>query len=145
MKATDRLLGIVGGAMVVGAVLLLLLGGERDTGAAPDIATAPALEMVSPSQGDSVRGPLLVVFRVPGEMEMRPGGWGVGDYHVHLALDGVELMPAAADIERLGEWEYRWTVGMPAPGSHTLRLLWSGLDHRPIEETATPPVRVEVR
>lgn len=145
MTLTDRLLSILGGAMVVGAVVLLLVGGEGDTGAVAGVDAAPTLQIVSPSEGDSIRGPLTVVFRVPGEMEMQPGGWGIGDRHLHLELDGVELMPAAADIERLGEGEYRWTVGMPTTGSHTLRLLWSGLDHRPIEETATAPVRVEVR
>lgn len=144
MTITDRLLGVVGAAMVIAAVVLLVFGGERDTGAAGG-AGAPAIEMTAPAEGDSIVGPLRVEFRVEGEMAMQPGGWGVGNHHLHLELDGVELMPAAGDMERTGAGEYRWNVGMPAPGPHTLRLLWSGPDHRPMEETATAPVRVEVR
>lgn len=145
MTMSERVLGVLGGGMVLAALVLLVAGGESDTGARPETFATPRLEMVQPREGDVIEGPLPVVFRVDGEMEIGPGGWGVGTHHLHLELDGVELMPAAADIERLGEGEYRWVLRTPAPGPHTLRLLWSGMDHRPLPGTATPPVRVEVR
>lgn len=143
MTISDRILGVVGGAMVMAALVLLVLGGTRDRGAAAT-GVAPGIEIVSPTDGAVLEGPLEVVFRVPAErkMAMGAGGWGMGDHHIHLELDSVELMPAATDIQRVARGEYRWTVGPLEAGSHAFRLLWSGPDHRRIPETATPPVRV---
>lgn len=133
--------------MILAAVVLLVLGGGRDAGggAGGDGARPPRLEHIAPRDGETIGRPLQVVFRVPERMERLAGGWGVGDHHLHLELDGVELMPASSDIERLKDGEYRWVVAEPEPGPHALRLLWSGADHRPMPETATPLVRVEVR
>lgn len=144
---SDRVLGILGGGMVIAAVVLLVVGGAGDEGAAARSGSPepPRIQQIAPEEGALIDGPVEVVFRVREEMERLPGGWGIGDHHLHLEMDGVELMPAAEDIERVGEGEYRWIVGAAEPGPHALRLLWSGPDHRPLPGTATPLVRVEVR
>jgi hypothetical protein len=140
----DRALGVLGGALVIGALVMLFVGGEPDGGGSGEIVAPPVVEIVAPADGAVLSGPLEVVFRVPARLSMRPGGWGVGDFHLHLSLDGVELMPATADLEPVGEGEYRWRVGRLEPGTHPLHLLWSGRDHRPLPETRTATVRVTV-
>lgn len=142
MTMSDRLLGLLGGALVLGAIGLLFFGGERDTGAAA--TPAPEIAVVSPVDGAALDGPLEVVFRVPQDMTLGDGGWGIESYHLHLSLDGVELMPAARDLERLGPGEYSWRVGSVDSGPHALQLLWSGADHRPIPGTGTPLTRFTV-
>lgn len=140
----DRALGVLGGALVIGALVMLFVGGESDDGGSEPVGAPPVLEIVAPADEASLSGPLEVVFRVPARLTMRPGGWGVEDFHLHLALDGVELMPAAGDLEQVGEGEYRWHVGRLDPGTHALHLLWSGVDHRPLPQTRTATVRVTV-
>lgn len=145
MSVSDRLLGLLGGGMVLAAVVLLVAGGERDAGARPDPQAPPPPELLEPSDGQVVSGPVAVVFRTPRALEIGPGGWGTGEHHLHLEMDGIELMPRAADLERLSEGVYRWTLPPPPEGTRTLRLLWSGPDHRPIPGTETEPVRIRVR
>lgn len=140
----DRVLGVVGGAMILAAVVLLFVGGESDgaTGAAID---APALEMIQPKHGSPVRTKrLFVVFRSEADLRPKPGGWGTDSLHLHLSLNGTELMPAAGDIERLPDDLFRWTLPRPEAGVHTLRLFWSGPDHRPIPGTGSRAVQVKV-
>lgn len=140
----DRLLGLVGGAMVVAAIVLLLVGGESD-GTAVVASGAPALELVQPEHGATVRTERLhLVFRVEGEFGPTAGGWGNDSLHLHLGLDGMEVMPAAGDVERLSPGLYRWTLARPAPGLHTARLFWSGPDHRPIAGATSRTVQVKV-
>lgn len=142
MTMSDRLLGLLGGVLVLGAIFLLVVGGEDDTGVAA--TPAPEISVVSPLDGAAIAGPLDVVFRVPEDMTLQEGGWGIRSHHLHLSLDGVELMPAERDLERLGPGEYRWRVGSVDPGGHALQMLWSGTDHRPIPGTETPPTRFTV-
>jgi hypothetical protein len=145
MTTSDRLLGLLGAAMVIGAIALLVLGGEGDTGAAATTTTAPLIELRSPAGGAVGSGPVDVVFRVPGDLARLPGGWGIGDNHLHLSIDGIEVMPSASDLERLGAGEYRWRVAALEPGPHEIFLLWSGVDHRPIPGTGSETVRITAR
>lgn len=138
----DRLLGLVGGAMIVAALAVLLFGGEGDTG--QPAAPAPRLSVVAPAAGALVREALVVEFRSDAELRPQPGGWGVGSHHLHLELDGTEYMPAPTDVERLPSGAYRWVLPRLDPGEHTLRLFWSGPDHRPLPDGASAPVRFSV-
>jgi hypothetical protein len=143
MAGRDMALGVVGGAMVIFAVVLLFLGGERDTGAAMPPASVPALEVTSPASGAEVVGPLVLEFSSAREMEFGPGGWGVGDLHIHMDIDGRSFMPSGRDIVRQPNGLYRWTTSLPS-GEHSVRLYWAGLDHRALTDGATEPVRVRV-
>lgn len=144
MITSDRLLGLLGAAMVVGAIALLVAGGEGDTGAAAT-TPAPRIELRSPADGAVVSGPVDVVFRIAGDLARLPGGWGIGGHHLHLSIDGIEVMPSASDLERLATGEYRWRLRALDPGPHELLLLWSGMDHRPIPGTESDTVRVTAR
>lgn len=140
----DRVLGAVGGAMIVFAVVLLFVGGpsDGDLGAASD---APGLEMLQPAHSATIRTErLVVVFGVEGDFGPIPGGWGTEVLHLHLALNGIELMPGPQDIERVSPGVYRWTLPRPDPGLHTLRLVWAGPDHRAIEGAGSRTVQVRV-
>jgi hypothetical protein len=141
---SDRVLGWVGGAMVLGALLLLLFGGPGDEGAAP-ASPPPGIALESPRNGAVIDGALEVRFRIGGVGERMPGGWGVGEYHLHAELDGREIMPSPADIRRLPDGAYAWTIGTPSPGEREIRLFWSDRAHRPVAEGATGRVRVTVR
>jgi hypothetical protein len=144
LTRSDRALGLVGGAMVVAALLLLLFGGPGDVGPDPD-RPPPGLILLSPADGESVGNPLRVTFRSDEPITQRPGGWGTDAHHVHLTIDGRELMPGPADIRPLGAGRYEWAVGRLSAGELRLRLFWSDASHRPIADAATEEIRVEIR
>jgi hypothetical protein len=129
--------------MVLGALILLLMGGERDTGSR--ISAIPPITMVQPTSGALVTGPVHFVFDVPVEIGQHPGGWGTGDLHIHLDVNGREFMPSPRDIVRLPSGMYRWTLtGLP-PGDHEVRLFWAGPDHRALAEGATSTLSIRSR
>lgn len=141
---SDRLLGSVGVGMMVLAVVVMIRGGETDGGARP-LAGPPAIELLHPVAGASVAGPLAVLFRVESELVRQPSGWGVDGLHLHLQLDGLELMPAPADVEAMPGGAFRWTVGPLEPGPHSLRLFWSDGAHQPVEGGESRTVDIRVR
>jgi hypothetical protein len=140
----DPLLGTLGAGMVMVALVVLIRGGERD-GAAPALAAPPTIELLKPASGAILTEPLAVDFRVDGDLIQQPSGWGVAGQHVHLQLDGLELMPSAADIEQRPSGSYRWRVGRLEAGPHRLRLFWSDAQHRPVEAGGSAPVEIEAR
>ena len=138
----DTVLGVVGGIMVLLALFVAVRGGAGDGAGVP--VTAPLLAVVQPTDGSIVEGPLVVQFDVQAEMQPQAGGWGIGGYHLHLHLDGLELMPGPADL-RSASSGYQWVVGPLEPGTHRLQLYWSDEQHRRIEEGASELVVVEAR
>ncbi len=140
----DRVLGILGAGMLVLAVVVLIRGGAED-GVGRPLAAPPAIELVEPVTGSELAGPLGVVFEVAEELAPQRSGWGVGGYHLHLRLDGLELMPGTADVEALSRERYRWTVGPLQPGPHRLQLYWSDASHVAVQggESAVVEVTVE--
>ncbi len=140
----DRVLGIVGGAMLVAALAVLVAGAPGDDGQA--IAGVPApLVLVSPVDGDAVSGPVELVFTASGaDLAPNPTGWGAEGFHVHAELDGVERMPAMADIRRTDD-RYAWMLADPPAGEITVRLLWSDSRHRPVPDGASEAVTVTIQ
>lgn len=144
LAGRDRILGVIAGVMLLAAVWLLAFGGPGDGGAAVT-GPPPDLSLVAPANGSVVEAPLLLRFRT-GEARLLsgPSGWGTGGYHLHLSLNGVELMPAPGDIRHV-EDAWVWTVPNAPVGEMTLRLLWSDEAHRPVEAGASSEVTVTVR
>lgn len=140
----DRLLGLLGAAMLVLALVVLIRGGAEDDGGRP-LAPPPAVRLLEPAAGATLDAPLAVVFEVDREMERMSSGWGVEGYHIHLQLDGLELMPASADIEPRGDRTYRWSVGPLEPGEHRLRLFWSDANHAPVEGGESEAIGIRAR
>src|SRR5690606_11568205 len=139
----DRVLGIAGALMVALAVVLLIRGGSSDGN--QQLTAPPLLALLEPQGGAVVDGPLVVSFDVQAQLEQQPGGWGIGGYHVHLQLDGLELMPGPGDVSAAGSGGYRWRVGELEPGKHRLGLYWSDAQHRRVPEGASEVVEIEVR
>lgn len=140
---SDRLLGAIGGAMFLLAIvagMASLLGGEPET-LAP--ATFP-LVLVSPQNEASADNPVELVFTTPAPLTQTPMGWGTESLHLHAAVNGQDVMPGGSDVTSLGGNRYRWKLRVPGPGAYTLRLFWSGPDHAPIAEGASAPAAVRV-
>lgn len=132
---SDRLLTVIGGGLFGLALVAALVGGESDTGAR---RYAPALTLVRPAAGAVLDDSTLVVeFVSEKPLRIAPSGWGTDSLHLHLALDQREIMPAPRDIRTIGERRYVWVLARPDAGSHTIRLFWSGPDHRRIADGAS--------
>jgi hypothetical protein len=140
----DRLLGVVGAAMVAAAIFLLLFGGPGD-GQEGVAAPPPTLRLESPADAAVVEPPLRILFRAEGSLSRTPGGWGTGEFHVHAELAGRELMPGPDDIRRVEGGLYEWTVANPPRGASRLRLFWSDRSHRAMPETSTAEVGIVVQ
>lgn len=132
------------GILIAGAAVLLLglWFGRDGIGGTPG-RMVPQITLVEPGPGAVADAGVRVVFETRGLVEA-PEGWRAGRLHLHAVLDGVELMPAAADIEPLGEGRYAWRLAPLAAGAHTIQLRWSGPDHAPLAEGATSAVVIEV-
>lgn len=129
----DRILGWVGAAFVLAALVLTLsslITGEDGT--AP-----PPIAGISISSGES--GALLE-FEAPPGFGPQTGGWGVDGYHLHAVVGSTEIMPASSAIERAGGDRYRWSLPELRSAGTDLRLRWSDAAHRPIPATTTSPV-----
>jgi hypothetical protein len=120
------------GFLIAGAAILglgFLAGLRRDAG--PPDNGIPELRILAPAHGDSVTNPVTVRFATPADLRLGRGGWAAGDLHLHAMADGVEIMPAAADVTaRDGDFEWRLPA-LPA-GYRRIYLTWAGRDHRNI-------------
>lgn len=137
----ERLLGLFGGVLILLAVLVFVFGEGTDGEAA---GAPPELEIVSPTEGSSIDGPLVFEFRAPGDLAPLPGGWGLAPYHLHAEIDGVEYMPAPNDIVRVDS-AYQWDMGELPPGRYELRLFWADAEHLPVRDGSTGLITVGVR
>lgn len=145
-STTDRVFGAVGGAMLLLALVFFVrsfLPGGSDTGAAP--AAVPTLVILSPAPGAVLDQPATMEFDAGAALEPGPSGWTAEGRHLHLFVGGTELMPGPRDVVPLRGTRYLWTLPRLAPGETTLRLAWSGADHRGIDEGASAPVAVRLR
>jgi hypothetical protein len=144
----DRVLGIAGTLLIVlgvGFALAQLVAGAARAGPPIPGEGAPQLRVVQPTSGAESDSPLDLVFETPAPLVSGPMGWQAGSLHLHAEVNGREVMPGARDIARLGAGRYRWHLRVPAGGEVEIRLFWAGTDHRPLEEGASPLVRVSVR
>lgn len=138
----DLLLGLVGGAMVVFALVAVVMG--RGASEVPAVSP-PAVTVLSPAPGGVAPSRLEIVFETDEEILPSPSGWGTGELHLHLALDGQEIMASPDAIEILGAGRYRWVVPGVVPGEHEMRFFWADGAHRVVEGGGSAAVRVRVR
>jgi len=132
------------GIAILGITLLVLGRVAAARRNAPP-ETLPQIQLVSPAIDTIVAAPLILVFEPNADLRLQPTGWGAGRNHLHLKLDETEIMPAARDIESLGGGRYRWTVREAAPGTYTLQMIWSGPDHRPLQDGASEVRKVTIQ
>lgn len=118
------------GFLAAGALILALgftLGG-RSAGGAPD-ALAP-LRILTPATGDSLHNPVTITFVTRAPLRLDSAlGWVAGELHLHAMADGVEIMPAAADIAPAADAGFRWQLPDLPTGTRRIHLTWAGRHH----------------
>lgn len=123
MNRTPAIIGF----LVAGALILIAgycVGRRVDSAG----AGMPPLRVLAPAHGDTVRNPVALEFATPARLEPGAAGWMADDMHLHLIVDDVELMPAAADITA-ADSSFVWRLPPLEPGSHRLHLTWAGRHH----------------
>jgi hypothetical protein len=145
-RVADRVYGAVAGAAILLALFFFVFGGT-DSGREPVVAPAavPQLTLLSPVNGAELDQPLLVEFDAGTVLARRAGGWAAGDLHLHLYAGSTEVMPGPGDLQPVSGTRYVWRVPRLPPGERTLRIGWSGLDHRSMDEGASGTVTVRLR
>ncbi len=100
--------------------------------------------IVSPKDGDIIKGPVPVIFGVEG-MEVAPAGTDKPNSgHHHLLIDTkVEdynaVLPNDENHKHFGAGQTEAAIGLP-PGKHTLQAIFADMNHIPHD----PPVESEV-
>lgn len=147
-RKADRVFGIVGGALMLLALVFLVrsfTGGAQDTGARAGTGPVPALRILSPAPGAEAAQPLAVELDAGTALTLGPMGWNADGRHLHLFVSGTELMASATELAPVRGTVYRWTLPRLPAGPTTLRLSWSGQDHASMDEGASPTVPVTLR
>ena len=142
----DRGLGLVGGAMLLAALVLFVFGGRGDDGGISVAAAGPAqLALLAPGNGAVVSSPLRLTFRTAGAgLTSTPTGWGVDGHHVHAEINGQEVMPGQKDISRAADDSYVWVLPESPRGDVSVRLVWSDSRHRAVVGGATEQIWIRV-
>lgn len=138
----DRMFGVLAGVMIALALYLLV-----NSLVQPDtVADAPPrVDLVTPSDGDTVAVPLTIRLRSEAPLSIQPGGWGVNGYHLHVKIADLELMAGPTDVRPFSSGEYLWEVPAVPSGPTTVRLFWADSAHRPVAAGASEVVSVVVR
>jgi hypothetical protein len=127
------------------AVLLALLAYAANKRRV-EINAIPQLTLISPHSNDTIKPPFAIDFTSTEPIHLHAMGWMSGPYHLHARLGEQELMPAAADIQEIGESTYRWTVPTAVSGSSLqLKLSWANQAHQPIPEGASDAITISIR
>jgi|JI10StandDraft_1071094.scaffolds.fasta_scaffold13531_3 hypothetical protein len=96
----------------------------------------PSLRIVAPGNDARVGPDVVLEFETTADLaKMTMGSAPVG-VHLHPDIDGSALMPALADLKRVGKNRYRYAFELPAaPGPHVLSVYWSDASHKTLEST----------
>ena len=127
-------------------ILLAVVLGARSAlfGETEQSFTTSPLVLQEPADGMTIGNPVELIFTTDARLGQTPMGWGADSLHLHVAVNGRDVMPSGQEISRLDGQRFRWMLRLPEPGEYTLRLFWSGPDHAPLTEGASAPVRVRV-
>lgn len=140
-EKSDRIFGIVAGVMIALAFYLLINALVR-----PSVTDGPPrLELVEPAAGDTVTLPVTVRLRSSAPLTVQPGGWGVPNFHLHVEVAGVELMPGANDMRPASVGEYLWELPTVPSGPTSMRLFWADAAHRAVADGASGSIDIVVR
>ena len=133
-------------ALVLAASLLAppLAGAQTPAAALERTASPPGAEayIISPKDGATVTGPVLVQFGLKG-MGVAPAGVkfeNTGHHHLLIDTDAPAAaaapLPATDKIVHFGKGQTETTLTTLTPGKHTLQLLLGDQNHVP----HNPPV-----
>ena len=132
---------IIGMALTV--VLLACLAYAARLRNAAELEMAPQLSINAPAQGTATDSPLVIRFTAAHPLDLMETGWGHDRFHIHASINGVEYMPAAADIVAQGS-QYAWTIQAPR-GPVSFYLGWADHMHRPLQKGMTDTVQATIR
>lgn len=118
----------IAGFLIAGTVLLGLGFFARSPRDAIAVSV-PAIRIIQPAHGDEVDNPVTVTFTTTSALELTRSGWSARDMHLHLMVDDLELMPAAADITIVGDSTFAWRLPHLEAGSRRIYLTWAGRHH----------------
>lgn len=104
----------------------------------------PQLAILSPDAGAAVDSPLVIRFTAEQPLELNSTGWGYRTLHLHAWVNGVQYMPAAADIVRSDSSAYLWTLPL-GRGTLDLSLAWADQAHRPLTAGASETIQLRLR
>ncbi len=122
------------GISVAGAVILVL--GFWVSDRSPARNAYPSITILSPVSDTTISGALALDFETGTPIEPLPAGWGAGRYHLHALINGLERMPAPADIQALPNGRYRWTLS-GLPDSAVVQLVWALPSHQRLAADAS--------
>jgi hypothetical protein len=106
--------------------------------------SAPQLTLIAPLRNAVLDSPLVLRFTSARPISLGHSGWASANYHLHARVNGVEYMPAAADVEaRNGE--YLWTLPTVPRGPLRIRLGWGDQAHRAVTSGATDTIPAILR
>ena len=143
-------------ARIVCALLISAACAKTEQGAASDSTSAqslsqPAVEILSPAEGDSVSLPLTIRLGATGVLVVpATGAVEAGKGHHHLVID----VDAAADslpvpqppgAIHLGDGTAERVIDALAPGSHRVIAIFAGGDHVPMNAVRRDTVTFIVR
>jgi len=141
-------------ALALGAALLGLAAGPPGVAAQAKPATAPKVTIVSPKDGEVLTGPRVhVVLAVEG-VEIAPAAMHrPGTAHHHLFLDVDMTAPTAripaggigVGIVRLGGGETEFTFDSVPPGVHRLIDVLGHANHIPLNPLVVDSVHFTVK
>ena len=138
-----RILPVVIGLALTGILLALLAYAAHRRN--QQQSAVPALAIVAPLPESAVDSPLVVIFTSTQPLELSAGGWGYHGLHLHMSLNDVSLMPAAADITPTAARTYQWLIPAVRRGSVTVSLGWADAAHRPLVAGMSEVVTMVVR
>jgi len=124
---------------------LLLIGYAASKRRALESAQLPRLTITAPAEGDVVDSPLVVHFTSARPIGLQPSGWGYEDFHLHAWINGVQYMPAAADIRQVDSDTYDWTLASIGNGGAQIYLGWSDQAHRERRQSSSDTISFEIR
>jgi len=97
-------------------------------------AALPPIRIVSPQPAARVGPVVTVEFETPADLSKMTMSGAETSIHLHIDMDGVSIMPALADLKRVGTQRYRYTFDLPAqPGERSVAVYWSDARHKTIE------------
>lgn len=141
---SSRLVTLVGGLGIFMVVAGILVGAVNMFGPRTDLSMGvPSLVLIEPQAGDTVSSPVVLRFTAGNDLALGGMGWASNDLHLHVYVDGTEIMPAAADIQDAGDGTFLWTLQVES-GQREIQLRWAGLDHMDVDAGASRAVEVVV-
>src|SRR5690606_15722299 len=101
---SSRLVTLVGALGIFMVAAGILIGAVNMFGPRTDLSLGvPSLVVIAPQPGDTVDSPLVLRFTAGNDLSLGGMGWASNDLHLHVYVDGTEIMPAAADIVDAGD------------------------------------------